>query len=1116
MSRMETEAEILELDEVHGDGYEWLELDKIPEHVYNPLLDFPIGKAQEDPIDEIMGHMLNPDYLHFTAKVLLNIELLPFQCVIIDTLWRRRLPMLIASRGAGKSFILAVYALLRMVLHPGCKIAIVGAGFRQSKAVFDYMVSIWEKAPILRDIAGNHKTVGPRREVDKCQFNIGDSMCYAIPIGDGCLSASTLITYEDRFGTISDHVSKTLDGSTSIVNRSIGVWGNGKFRISDEAYYNGKKATKILSSKKGYHFESTHNHKMRVLRSGKVEWVRADQILVGDHVLIDRSYRWHKGYIKENIDECYALGAMIGGGCWTQKDRLSFATRDPEIIDILNRGGFSNNFIQENDKVHWRLQGYEHRMDWIKKWDLEENCYTINKILPKKILSASRQQMTACLQGLFDTNGSVQVAHDKRGGTSVSVTLWNTSEKLIDQVHYILLHYGIVSTKRGRDRTNANWNTEFSLQLSGRNAKLFYEQIGFRLLRKQRLLLEGLSYKSRDVATDDVVPGIMSELYRIAHKYEDQFKGSHRVSSSCILQRKEASRQLIDQFLTRYGSCGDQFIEQLKVIADSNIYYDKIVAVNNGECDTYDIHVPEDHEYCANGFFSHNTKIRGLRANYILADEFASIPEEIFNVVVSGFGVVAAAPVEKVKEAALVKKLRAMGIWSAELEAIRRQRMGGNQIVRSGTAYYSFNHFYKTFQQWHSIIRSKGEQNKIDDIFGDDKEAQKGFDWTDYAILRIPYTKVPEGLMDQGILAQAKTHLHNSQFLMEYGAVFASDSDGFYKRSVIEAATTNRPILVSSGQQVQFSAARHGDKQRVYVMGVDPAADQDNAAIVVLEMHLDHRRVVHCWTTNRKRFTKLKRYMAEKGIEVEENYYAYIAKKIRSLMRVFNIEHIVMDKHGGGSAIQESLASEATCGIGEKPVYPIIDPEDPKPYDLDEGLHILELLAPTSEINSEANHGMLKDIQGKILLFPMFDSVELEKAIQLDNLNDIKFDTYEDLVNEIEELKNEMATIVLTPSSTLGRETFDTPEIKSEGMKKGRLRKDRYSALLYANYYARNKGKDEGLQLEYKPVGGTKNTVKTETTVKRDQGMYHGPGLLAIKGNNKWAFNPGFRFFKNK
>jgi hypothetical protein len=55
---------------------------------------------------------------------------------------------------------------------------------------------------------------------------------------------------------------------------------------------------------------------------------------------------------------------------------------------------------------------------------------------------------------------------------------------------------------------------------------------------------------------------------------------------------------------------------------------------------------------------------------------------------------------------------------------------------------------------------------------------------------------------------------------------------------------------------------------------------------------------------------------------------------------------------------------------------------------------------------------------------------------------------------EIEELKDELSTIVMS-ITTAGRERWNTPEVKLGSGKKGRMRKDRYSALVIANMIAR-------------------------------------------------------------
>ena len=103
---------------------------------------------------------------------------------------------------------------------------------------------------------------------------------------------------------------------------------------------------------------------------------------------------------------------------------------------------------------------------------------------------------------------------------------------------------------------------------------------------------------------------------------------------------------------------------------------------------------------------------------------------------------------------------------------------------------------------------------------------------------------------------------------------------------------------------------------------------------------------------------------------------------------------------------------------------------------------------------SEANHGLRKDFEDKTVLFPYFDSATLGLAISDDKLKGRMYDTLEDSVMEIEELKDELSMIIITQTVS-GRDKWDTPEVKLPGGRKDRIRKDRYSSLIMANMSAR-------------------------------------------------------------
>ena len=222
-------------------------------------------------------------------------------------------------------------------------------------------------------------------------------------------------------------------------------------------------------------------------------------------------------------------------------------------------------------------------------------------------------------------------------------------------------------------------------------------------------------------------------------------------------------------------------------------------------------------------------------------------------------------------------------------------------------------------------------------------------------------------------------------------------------------------------------------------------------------------------------------------------------------MKIFPCARIGLDAQGGGVAIEEALHDKNKLKEGEQLIWPFIDYNKSKDTDSQPGLHILELVQiARAEWIAQANHGLRKDLEDKALLFPRFDNLTLGltmdqegKDILQDDLNPI-YDNLSECVLEIEELKNELTTIVMSQTSTGAgaRDRWDTPEVKMQNGKKGRLRKDRYSSLIIANMMARQ-FRNQLQSVEYDVIGeNARNAVKT----KGD--MYKGPQWFTNGAND--------------
>lgn len=458
--------------------------------------------------------------------------------------------------------------------------------------------------------------------------------------------------------------------------------------------------------------------------------------------------------------------------------------------------------------------------------------------------------------------------------------------------------------------------------------------------------------------------------------------------------------------------------------------------------------------------------IRGLRSHDTITDEFSFTNREIFETVIGGFGVVTNSPIEGIKNFAKVKLAQKLGI---KLDTNDNFHYVPNQTIIAGTADYDFNHFAEYWKRWKQIIESKGNSDKLKLLF---KEGivPDDFDWRDYSILRIPVELIPDGFMDKSMIARSKATVHSGVYLCEFGACFTKDSCGFFKRSTIEKCVCNnaKPIIINN-EEIFFKPLVIGANNKKYVMGIDPASERDNFAIVVLEANPSHRKIVHVWTTNRKQHQQRKLTNSK----LQDDFYDFCCTKIRELMRRFNIERIGIDSQGGGITILERLGARDPNNPGLKRILPIINYEDPKQTDSEEGEHILELIQfSDAKWVTDANHSLRQDFEKQTILFPFFDIVDIAGIESEDKDGNRIYDTVEDCYMEIEELKTELSTIVMTRTQ-FGRDKFSTPEFKELSGKKGRLRKDRYSSLLISAQIARFLVRPEDTNMsQYVSTGG--------------------------------------------
>ena len=376
------------------------------------------------------------------------------------------------------------------------------------------------------------------------------------------------------------------------------------------------------------------------------------------------------------------------------------------------------------------------------------------------------------------------------------------------------------------------------------------------------------------------------------------------------------------------------------------------------------------------------SKIRGQRFHEILCDEFAQIPEQIFNLVIRPMAATTYDPMANVKRIKRNKKLKDMGIEIEEDSSV-------NKIVMTSSGFFKVNHMWQRMRHYWKKMES-----------GDSA----------YAVHQASYVDLPEGFLDQSNIEEARETMPKSLFEMEYCGRMISDSEGFFKASVIESCIANR-------LDNYFTVETRGKKDSKYVLAIDPARTRDSFAILVFELCGSFSKVVHAVT-----------YTNVSSIET--------ANEIFKLRDNFNLVRIVMDSQGGGLNVKDLLEA----GIdNNKPILDLLDKDN---YDK-EGDLLLQFFNPSPSTNTDANFTALSMLEKRSLLFPgppQFGS-----------------DTEDDLYDYIELLKRQILTISVSQNPN-GSLSFNTQS--------SRAKKDLYSCFIMGCWMIKQLSKEENITEE--------------------------------------------------
>ncbi len=434
----------------------------------------------------------------------------------------------------------------------------------------------------------------------------------------GCLVGGTLVPTERglvRLGSLGNPVGDQWQDLQTVVQTDHGP------REATKFYLNGVEPVVSVVTSQGYSIKGTTRHQIKVVDpvSGEWSWRRFSDIRHGDLVplalnqLVGGSNRvplppldeafWtgesHASAPREMTPE---LGELVGyfmgdGSLHARGLRFRVTSEDFDVVERLEY------LVKEcfglATKVTPRSGYTEVRVDSVRVVLWWEACgfaklspvegqkgtrYTAH--VPNAVLYSNSPEVYAgFLRGLYEANG------DTSGGYP---TLKNTSMDLVNDVQSILLALGFPSNKTVADkRTGSGRAPVGSLRLLNPSYnESWRDRVGF---------IGGRKNAGIHVTHDQ--PGGRKDYIPVTGDHVDRLVSENSSMEKTLLSeiaRGRVSRELATRL---FHETGDAELEHLL-----GFFYDRVDLAELGDEEaTYDISVPDNVTYLANGFVSHNT-----------------------------------------------------------------------------------------------------------------------------------------------------------------------------------------------------------------------------------------------------------------------------------------------------------------------------------------------------------------------------------------------------------------------------------------------------------------------------------------------------------------------------
>jgi deoxycytidine triphosphate deaminase len=464
----------------------------------------------------------------------------------------------------------------------------------------------------------NSTIVDPKNFDEKSFVDFKGDVCIIPP--NSFALARTVEYFRIPRNVLTICLGKCVTGDTRVVDAETGAylpitefsWGKKTLALKDwklrtapvSAFIpQGKKPVFELRTKAGLKIRATANHPFRQLHG----WTPLEQLKPGERLAVARSIPVF-GKTPLPDWEATLLGLMISEGqCDTPGHSPTFTSSDPVLVDLLKRvvreGALGE--VTFRGRYGYRLVNRagrggvpEHNRAtvWLRGYGL--NVTSEYKFVPQPVFTAPRSSVRLFLQALFSGDGGLY-----RSGNSFFLEYYSKSRRLIEDVHHLLLRFGVfclIRQKKTWAGTDAYW-----LQTTDREQILrFAREVGFCTGSVKQRRLE-----------EEILPALQEQPSRMRSNFDTLPAAAWGLMNSAVAVagtslnkpgiKTNPAQSLPYALATTVAQATED--ESLSPLLDGPVWDVVEEIVPAGEEEVFDLTVPVFHNFVANDMIVHNS-----------------------------------------------------------------------------------------------------------------------------------------------------------------------------------------------------------------------------------------------------------------------------------------------------------------------------------------------------------------------------------------------------------------------------------------------------------------------------------------------------------------------------